>query len=172
MAVALSDGTIYFLESKAATNQDWVTAGGATFVDLTNFTEGTEYCKLSLPSYFKKGWGTGMEIINSGGGNSFQLRYNRRNYFLDFRGFETSVANADKVEQFFMHDNHTASSSSTYVDYYCIIRFTSTIFVNFTDQGGTRRDYCKGASSPGGFSEWNQDTPSIMALSFAFKSLW
>ena len=170
MAIALEDGMIYFLESEAGTNQDWI-AGGATTIDLTTFTEGTEYCKLPMPRRWVKNFDTGMDIIDSGGGNSFQLRYARRFYNILAEGIETSRANGDLVEKFFTIDAHTEASVSTYNDYYMVIRFTATSFVEFTDQTGARKDFCKGAVKNGSIT-WVEVNPINVIMRLNFKSIW
>lgn len=168
--IDLEDGHIYFLESDAGNNQNWI-AGGATTIDLTNFTEGTEYCKLEMPQRWVKSFNTGMEIINSGAGNSFQLRYARRFYNLLSNGIKTSLTNGDLVEKFFTIDAHTESSSATYKDYYIVIRFSATSFVNFTDQAGSRKDFCKGAVISGSMT-WDESSATTVAMRLNFNSIW
>ena len=173
MAIDLSDGYIYFIESDGGDNDDWIGdhAGDPDALDLTNYTEGTEYCKLEFPKRWKKIFNTGMNIYPSGGGVSFQLRPNRRFYQLLSQGIETSRANGDLVEGFFTINRHTASSATTYKDYYVIVRFGASDYVKFTDADGNRKEYCKGAVT-GGDVTWTENNPANVIISLSFDSIW
>ncbi len=171
MSIDLNDGYIFFIESDAVDNQNWVTVGDPDLINLVNFTEGEDYCKLKLPKEFRKWFTTGMEIVDSGGGNSYQLRWNRRAYKLLSTGIETSRANADLVEGFFMRDRHTSPSPTIYKDYYLIFRFAASDYVNFTDDGGTRREYCRGGVE-NGEEMWVYDNPKNYILKLNFRSIW
>ena len=164
----LSDGYIYFIESEAA-QQNWL--HDPDTIVIGNFTEGTHYCKLEFPQSWKKMFNTGMTIIPSGGGTSFQNRPNTRFYSLLSRGIETSRSNGDIVEGFFTIARHTASSIATYKHYYVIVRYTSSDYVLFTDHTGTRREYCKGAVLDGDVS-WNEANPQTVILRANFQSIW
>ena len=169
----LTDGYIYFVESESTGGDDWITdhAGDPDSLDLDLMTEGTEFCKLQIPERFSKSFVTGMIIVDSGGGNSYQERYERRSYATVTEGIETSRANADLVEQFFTIPRHTASSSTTYKEYYLIIRFGSSNYVNFTDNDGNRKEYCRGAVLSGSVS-WFKTRPQVALVKVNFKSIW
>ena len=172
MAIDLTDGYIYFVESNSD-NDDWITdhAGDPDSLDLTNYTEGTEYCKLKMPERFVKSFVTGMIIVDSGGGNSYQERYERRSYSILSEGIETSIYNADLVEKFFTIPRHTAASNDTYKEYYLIIRFGASNYVNFTDNDGNRKEYCRGAVLSGSVT-WSEAKPSAALVKLTFKSIW
>lgn len=165
---SLSDGYIYFIESEAA-QQNWL--HDPDNIVIGNFTEGTHYCKLRFPQKWRKAFDTGMTITPSGGGVSYQLRPNRRFYGLLAQGITTSRANGDVVEGFFTINRHTASSATTYKTYYLIIRFGASDYVNFTDEDGNRREYCKGAVVNGDVS-WSETDPANVIVRLNFESIW
>lgn len=168
MPIPLTVGYIYILESNGATNQNWV-AGGASTVDLTNFTEGTEYCKLEIPKKFVKSWSTGVQVMDPGGGGSVQVNWDKRVYTVQATGIETSIANAEKLDQFTMLAAHTDETS--YIDYYLIIKYGTTSYVMFTDFGGTRRDYCKGVIVNGSIM-WLDIQSQTAIAQFSWRSVW
>ena len=168
MAIPLTQGYIYILESNAATNQDWV-AGGAATIDLTNFTEGTEYCKLERPKKFVKGFSSGVQIMDPGGGGSVQVNWDKRIYTVQATGIETSVANAEKLDQFTMLAAHTGEDN--YIPYYLVFKYGTTSYVMFTDFGGTRRNYCKGVIVTGSIMWLEQDNLNAI-LQFSWRSIW
>ena len=171
MATNLSDQKIYFLESE---DDDWITdhAGDPDAIDLDGFSgEGVDWCKLEMPKMWKKSFGTGMVIVDSGGGYSFQERDNKRFYALLAEGILTSRANGDLVEQFFTNNRHTAAAEATYIQYYMIVRFAASDYVNFTDHVGNRKEYCKGSVLTGDLV-WNHLTPQAFLVRLNFRSVW
>jgi len=171
MGIALTPGHVYFLESDAAQNQDWI-AGGATTIDLTNFTEGTEYCKLELPQRWRKQFTTGIRVTDAGAGTSFDFRSARRGYGIVAGGIETSITNANLVEQFFMLDRHTSGASATFYDYYMVVIFSATVFVKFKDNSAsTMKDYCP-VRVTGGETIWSESTPQTVIFRATIRSVW
>ena len=165
--IPLTAGYIYILESNGATNQNWV-PGGASTIDLTTFTEGTEYCKLEMPKKIVKGWSTGVQVMDPGGGGSVQINWDKRVYTVQATGIETSIANAEKLDQFTMLASHTGETS--YIPYYLVIPYAAT-YVMFTDFGGTRRDYCKGVLVSGSVM-WLEQQYKTAIAQFSWRSLW
>jgi hypothetical protein len=141
---ALTAGYIYFLESDAGDNDDWITdhAGDPDLADISSHTDGTEICHLEIPQRFTKRMSTGIVTTPVGGGTSYSLRNEGRWYQVLARGIQTSRANAELVEKFFSIPRHTSGSSSTYVNYYLVIYFGTNDHVQFTDPSGNRKSYC------------------------------
>ena len=170
MAIALTDGNIYFLESDAA-NDTWITDhGDPDNIDLTSYTEGTEYCKLPLPRRIQKSFTTGIQVMDPGGGTSVQVNWQKKVYQVLAEGIETSVANANTVEKFFMTEAHTISDT-TYKDYYLVCKFGTNSYIDFTDDSGNRKQYCKGAVLTG-MCTWVQESPLTMVVSLQWRSIW
>jgi len=169
MAIALTPGYIYFLESDAGSNQNWV-AGGATTIDLTTFTEGTEYCKLKLPQRWRKRWSTGIKVTDAGGGSSFDRRASRRGYGMLPESFVTSVANANLIEKFFMIDRHTSGLAATFKDYYMVVIFTASSFAEFISAGSASLNYCP-VRALFGDSVWSDATPLVMSVRLNVRSV-
>ena len=167
MAVALTPGYIYFLESAAATNQNWI-AGGATTIDLTSFTEGTEYCKIELPQNWKKRFTTGIVVTDSGGGTTFSYNTGRRGYSILSQGLKTSVANADLVEKFFMIPAHV---SGVITNYYMVIIITATVFATFINAAGTSKNYCPVVCTSGEVN-WSESEPINAMIRLQVRSIW
>jgi len=173
MATSLSDGYIYLIESDSVANDDWITdhAGDPDSVDLSLFTAGTEYCKLEIPEEFQKGFHTGIVVEQGSAGSSYDLRSERRWYDLLASGIETSIANADLVDQFCMTAAHTSGDATTFERYYLIIRFAASNYVNFTDDSGNRKEYCKGVITDGRII-WQKSRPSLAMVRLNWRSVW
>lgn len=169
MAVDLTPRYIYFLESDAGDNQNWI-AGGATTIDLTNFTEGTEYCKLRIPQRWRKRWNTGIRVEDAGGGSSFDRRASRRGYSILPESFVTSVTNANLVEKFFMIDRHTSGRSDIFVPYYMVVIITATIFSEFISAASATLDYCP-VRVLFGDSVWDEAKPLLMTVRMSVRSV-
>ena len=144
LANDLVDGYIYFLESDAVRNQNWVPT--VADIDLAgNYTEGTHFCKLKLPKQWIKKMATGISIDDASGGKGYMTRTSRKSYIVTIIALEVIGAVAKLIETFFMSAAHTASSSTTFKQYYLIIRRSVSDYEEFTDASDTRQDYCKGA---------------------------
>ena len=165
----LTDGYIYLIESDAGDNQNWLHAPND--IVIGNFTEGTDYVKLQMPSQYKKNFFTGVVVKSGSGGNEYDLRSARRWYKILTQGIETSKTNADLIESFCMSERHTSGLTTTFVRYYLIIRESSTVYVKFTDSGGTRRDYCKGIVL-GGDVTWTKSRSLVAVIKLDFRSVW
>ena len=168
MATPLTTGYIYILESDAGRNQNWI-AGGPGTIDLDSFTEGTEYCKLEIPRKFVKGFSTGVQVMDGGGGSSVQVNWDKRVFTIQATGIEASIANAEKFDQFTMLKEHT--DEDVYVDYYLVIKYGTTSYVKFTDFGGTRRDYCKGVIVNGSIM-WLEQENQTAIVQLQWRSVW
>ena len=169
---ALSEGYIYFIESEAL-QQNWLT--NPHNIDLDNFTEGLHYCKIELPTRDQTGGVTGISIIDSGAGTSYDDRTNRYSYSGQNNGLITSRANVWLVDQFIMNSRHTAASPDTYMDYYMIKKYDTAdandSYEPFMDDTGTQRRYCKGAIL-NWHRTWMQSAPNYFSLFINFKSCW
>ena len=153
----LIDGHIYFLESDAVRNQNWVPTV-ANISLASNFTEGDDYIEMILPKQWIKAMWTGIKIEDASGGNSFMTRTSRKGYMLTIIALEVPGSAVDLIEQFFMSNTHTASSPSTFKQYHCIIRRSVTEYVKFTDSNDIRQDYLRGADPTQGGIEVNRKT--------------
>ena len=171
MATNLSDGYIYFIESDAADNQNWVTTPGN--IDLDNFTEGTDYCKLEIPKQWAKECYTGIQVEVASGGKGFQTRTSRRYYKVMIQSNEEIGSDIHNIDKFFTSDRHTASSSSTFTDYYLVIcrDESSNDFEEFTDSSNNRRDYCKGVVTKC-MIIWNESENLRGKVQIEFMSSW
>jgi len=174
MATAPTAGNIYLIESDGTDNDDWITdhGGDPDLLDLDLFTEGTDYCKIEMPKTWRKDFFTGIQISDSGGGESFDYRDERRGYRLLTQGLTTSRSNGEKVGEFIMAPRHTSGASATYHEYYLIIYFGVNDHVMFTDGSGNRKSYCLGAVTPNGSMIWNESTPSIYTIKLNWRSKW
>jgi len=173
MPVALTSGYIYFLESDAVDNQDWVIISSPTDpedIDLTNFTEGTEYCKLEIPQRWQKKFATGIIITDSGAGSSFAYHTGRRGYSILAEGIKSSVANADLVEKFFMIAAHNTAGAS-FNDYYMVIKFATNTYATFIDETSTSQKYCR-IRCQGGEVNWTESDPNTAIVRIQVRSLW
>ena len=169
---ALTEGYVYFIESEAA-QQNWLT--DPHDIVIGNFTEGTHYCKIELPKQWMRPFTTGIFITDSGSGTSYDFRSERYSYQFKPIGLVTSITNANYVDKFFMNTRHTASSSTSYYEYYMVVKLATadadTSYIMFTDNNGTQRRYCKGAAL-GGVMTWNHQNPQVYTVSINFKSKW
>jgi hypothetical protein len=170
MATDMVNGYIYFLESEAATNINWVpTVDNIILAAL--YTEGTEYVKLQIPESLKVAFKTGIIVIDSGGGSSFDYRPNRRAYNVLARGIETSRTNAATVRNFFMLDSHTSGAAATFKRYYMVIKYGTTTYEKFINAAGTAVDYCKGVVLDG-YTTWRDDEPLVATVHLNWRSVW
>jgi len=172
MAIAPTPGYIYLIESNAVDNDDWITdhGGDPDLLDLTDYTEGTEYVKLEIPQNFQKAFNTGIRVSDMVGGKSYDIRWMKRFYQLLAKGIETSVANADLIEGFIMSNRHTAGDSATFVRYYLIVYFGVNTHLKFTDASGNRQSYCKGVVLGGIINVIMANFYAIIQITF--RSVW
>lgn len=169
----LTEGYIYLIESEAADNQNWLT--NPHNIVIGNFTEGTDFCKIEIPQQHQKRFTTGITIIDSGAGTSYDDRSNRYSYSLDGQGLLTSKTNAALVDKFIMNSRHVSSSPSTYKYYYMVIKYDTAdadaSYEMFMDDTGTQRRYCKGAVLSGMY-RWVETDPLKNEVMVKFKSCW
>ena len=169
MATDLTHGYIYFLEKDAGDNQDWGNVVGD--IDLDNFTNGTDVVKLQIPQDFKIRGKTGINVIDSGGGRSYDERTNRRAYAMLSNGIETTIANAMTVVNFFMLDRHCSGASAIFKRIYAVIILFDGTYVPFIDSGSTPRDYCTGAVLDWEV-DWDQGDNVRATVRLNWKSVW
>jgi len=173
MATALTPGYIYLIESDDTDNDDWIAdhGGDPDHLDLTDYIEGEEYCKIEMPSNFIKNFITGIKVVDVSGGTSFDTKFEKRAYQTLANGLSTSRANGELVEQFIMAPRHTSGDSSVYKDYYLIFYFGVDDHVQFTDASGNRKSYCKGAVLSGSMI-WVESMPGLYTLKLIWRSIW
>jgi len=170
MATDMVIGYVYFLESNAADNINWVPTVDNIILSVL-YTEGTEYCKLQLPEELRISFNTGIIVDDAGGGEGFDFRTNRRFFEVLAKGIETSRANAATVRNFFMLDRHTVGTAATFKRYYMVVKYGTTTYEPFVDHTSTVRDYCKGVVLNGD-SMWRADTPLIAIVRLNWHSTW
>lgn len=170
MATDMVSGYIYFVESDAADNIDWVHTVDNIILAVL-YTEGTEYVKLQIPKNFKIRGKTGIEVFDSGGGSSFDERSNRRAYQMLADGVETTIANAARVVNFFMLDRHCSGASATFKRVYMVIKLFDGTYFPFRDASSTSRDYCKGVVLDWELN-WDDDDPLRATVRLNWRSVW
>ena len=170
MATDMVNGYIYFIESDAAQNINWVPTVDNIILSVL-YTEGTEYVKLQMPEQLKIAFKTGIIVTDSGGGSSFDYRPNRRAYQTLAQGIETSRANAATVRNFFMLDRHTSGAAATFKRYYMVVKYGTTTYEPFINAAGTSVDYCKGVILDG-YTIWNEDDPLVATVYLNWRSVW
>ena len=170
LANDLVDGYIYLLESDAVRNQNWVPTV-ANIGLVANYTEGTDYFKLKLPKQWIKNFGTGIDIDDASGGKSYMTRTSRKSYTVTFQDLEVIGSDVALIEQFLMDIDHTASSPSTFKQYYLIIRRSITDYEKFTDASDTRQDFCKGVVLECEIT-WHESQSQIATIRIVFRSNW
>ena len=170
----LTPGYIYFIESDAGDNQNWLTVStppDPEDIVIGDFEEGTDFCKLEIPSNFRIQGVTGLTVTHVGGASSYMLRYNKRAYRIMNQGIETSRANAILVTDFIMHDRHTASASATFKQYYLVIKEATDAYEKFVDQADVSQKYCKGVIL--NFSKtWSESDPITRMIQINWESTW
>ena len=175
MAIALTPGYIYLIESvdDLEVGNDFITddAGDPDDIDLTNYVEALDYCKIEMPQQFTKKFQTGIVVTDVSGGISFERRWERRAYAILARGLPTSRSNGDLVEQFLMSARHTSGTAATYKPYYLIFYFGVNDHSPFSDADGNRKSYCKGVVTNGALI-WNQAKPNLYNIQLNWRSVW
>lgn len=167
----LTPGYIYFIESDAIDNQDWLHL--PENIVIGNFTEGTHYCKIELPKVLRVRFGTGVQVNDAGGGTSFDYRSNMKGYAPLLNGLVTSRTNVRYIDSFIMKDRHTSGSSSTFVRYYMIIKFGTNDYWPFVDADDNQRDYCRGAIPQGGGEYiWKESDSFNITVNLNWRSIW
>ena len=164
------NGYIYFLESDATDNINWVPTVDNIILGAL-YTEGTEYCKLELPKKLSIGFNTSIEVTHAGGGSSFDFRPNRRFFDALAQGIETSRANAATVRNFFMLDRHTSGAAATFKRYYMVVKYGTTTYEKFIDHSSTSRDYCKGVVL-NCETLWKESEPLVATIRINWASVW
>ena len=173
MATSLSDGFIYFVESEAVGGDDWINdhAGDPDAIDLDAMTEGTEYCKLEIPRRFRIQFNTGIVVTDAGGGTSFDDRASKRGFTMLNEGVSTTRANANLITKFFMIDRHTSGLSATFKNYYLIIRFAASDYIEFIDHNNASKEYCPVRVS-NGETIWDNSAPATSTIRINCRSIW
>ena len=162
-------GYIYFLESDATDNINWVHTVDNIILGAL-YTEGTEYVKLQIPKGFKIKGKTGIIVTDSGAGRSFDYRPNMRAYAMLANGVETTIANAARVANFFMLDRHTSGAAAVFKRYYCVIKHAAGYYP-FIDASSTSRDYCKGVVLDWEV-DWDDDDDKRDTIRLNWRSVW
>ena len=172
MATTLTVGKIYFIESEAA-QQDWITnnAGDPDAIDLDQFTEGTHYVSVEIPTGFTRNSFTGAIVTPSGAGKSYDERNATRFYKTLQRGIQSTLANANLVDKFVMDDRHTSGASATFKRYYMIVYFGTNSHLEFTDGSNNRKSYCKGIILSVA-TQWVESENLVFTLRINWESVW
>lgn len=170
MATDMVIGYVYFLESDAAQNINWVPTVDNIILSVL-YTEGTEFVKLQLPEELRIGFDTSIVVDNAGGGEGFDFRPNRRAYDALAKGIETTRVNAERVMNFFMLDRHTVGAAATFKRYYMVIKYGATTYGQFVDHTSTIRDYCK-IVVLGGDLLWRRDDYDRAIVRLNVASVW
>ena len=169
MATDMVTGYIYFVESDATNNINWVPTVDNIILGAL-YTEGTEYVKLQIPQHYKTQFVTGIIIKASGAGMSFTERNAARFYQMLANGIETTRANAEQVMNFFMLDRHTSGASATYKQVYMVVKHSSG-YVQFVNAASTAVNYCKGAVVSGEL-DWDESDPLRATIKLNWGSIW
>ena len=172
MATALSDGKVYLIESDAADNQNWAPTPGN--IDLDNFVQGDEYCVLNLPKRWTKKGMTGIQVSTASGGDGFMNRTYRRAYMVQIAANEEIGANAHYVDEFIMNNRHTATSGTTFTDYYLVIcrdEDGANGFELFTNDSGSQVGYLKGVVTEYQIT-WLEGQNLRANIQFTFVGTW
>ena len=175
MAIALTPGYIYLIESvdDLEVGNDFITddAGDPDDIDLTNYVEALDYCKIEMPQQFTKKFQTGIAVTDASGGISFERRWEKRAYAITMRGLSTTRANGALIDQFLTSARHTSGTVATYKTYYLILYFGVNDHGIFTDADGNRKSYCKGVVTNGALI-WNQSRPNLYNVQLNWRSVW
>lgn len=170
MATDMVIGYIYFVESNAVDNIDWVPTVDNIVLGAL-YTEGTEYCKLQIPEEIVIDAFTSIEATHTGGGTGFQTRPNARFYEALSKGIETSRSNAATVRNFFMLDRHTSGAAATYRQVYLVVKYSAAGYEKFVDHDSTSRDFCKGVV-PHVKTVWRKDDYDRAMVFIDWISTW
>lgn len=168
----LNSGSIYLIESDAVDNDNWIGdhAGDPDQIDMTNYTEGTEYAEISKILGYNQAFRTGVKVADVGSGTSYETKYGRRNYIVPVRGLVSSLASANLLQKMCMIPRHTEITG--YKRYYLIIKFATGSYVQFVDNDGNDKKYCRGIVIPGGIIKWSDSEPLVWNVSLTFRSVW
>ena len=170
MGTDMVAGHIYFLESNATDNVNWVPTVD-NIILAGNYTEGTEYVKLPMPQKLKIQFKTGITVTDSGAGSSFDFRSNRRAFQALAEGVESSRTNAAVVRNFFMLDRHTSGAAATFKRYYMVAKYSATGYEKFVNAASAIVDYCRGVVVDG-FTAWVEDEPLVAKVFLNWRSVW
>lgn len=164
MATGLSTG-IYIIESDSA-NQDWVTSSGdPEDIDLSNFTEGDEYCFLEVTDEFKSKLTNIWNDQIFAGGSGFAAAIEERSDEVEISGVFLTTAEATKVKKFWT--KHTSLSDN---DIYLIIRYAEDSYEPFYNSSRTEKKYCKGIFKDLQVGRDNEEL--IREFKAVFKAIW
>lgn len=119
---------------------------------------------------YGQGFRTGVKVVDVGAGTSYETKSARRSYIVPVRGIVSSVASANKVQKMCMIDRHTTITG--YKRYYLIIKFATSSYVEFVDNDGNDKKYCRGIIIPGGRITWSDSDPLVWNVSLTFRSVW
>lgn len=165
----LTDGRIYFIESDAGDNQNWL--DDPDTIVIGNFTEGIHFCQIEIPDGFSIVGFTGAIVTPSGSGKSFADRNARRFYQTLGQGILTSIANSNLVDKFLLSDRHVSGSSAVYVDYYMIIYFGTDLHMGFIDDNDVQQSYCKGIAESV-VRQWSSSDSLNINVKIKWDSEW
>lgn len=171
----LTEGNIYVIESIGDLGGDdfIVThAGDPEDIVIGNYTEGTSYFKIPLPTQWALSGNTGTEITSGSAGNEFYAtRSAMRGYRGTIQGIVTSVAAVNFIDEFIMADRHTSGATATFKQPYLIIKFATDSYIKFTDSTSTQQKYCKGTPIKDSL-QWRKSKNLTFTVSFAWRSVW
>lgn len=162
-------GYIYVLESNED-NVSWVPTVDNIVLGAL-YTEGEEYVKLQIPQDFKVKGKTGIVVVDSGGGHSYDDRPNKRAYAVLANGIETTIANGMQVANFFMLDRHCSGAEAVFKRYYLVIRLFDGTYVPFIDQNSDPQDYCKGVVLDWEV-DWDEGDNQRVTVRLNWRSVW
>lgn len=163
----VSPYTLYFFESDAVRNQNWVPT--VANIVIGNFTNGEDYISMDYPLEKAKQGYSGLKITDLANATSFIIKKGKRGYFVDVRSRLYTKATMDYVDEFFLRNEHVKAVN--YKDIYMVIVAAATVYEKFTDNSGTRRDYLQCALfTPVRTKERNQMGKSSWDVSFTIKS--
>ncbi len=169
----LTPGYIYLIEAQGDLGGDdfIVThAGDPEDIVIGNYTEGLSYAKLQIPKQFVKNFITGAVVKTGSGGNQYFEMSAKRSYTLLAEGIETTVANADLVDEFCMSERHTSGIPGAFKQYYLVIKLAVNSYVKFTDSEGNRQKYCRGIILNGSIIHIMKQFRATVRLNWA--SVW
>lgn len=142
MATPLETRGIYFIESDAGDNQDWVAAtGDPEDIDLDNFNEGTDYCYFEIVASFSEKLKNKWNKTPFPNASSFVAPMEERE---EKFGFEADFTNdnrskINKIKEFWI--KHTNISDN---GYYVIVKYNTDDYEPFWDDSRAEKKYCKG----------------------------
>ena len=173
MAIALTVGRWYLIESDSAANQDWITnnSGDPDLIDLTTFTEGLEFITVKIPRRFAVRGKTGAIVTPSGAGESYDKRKEARFYNILVQGILSTRTQYGLIDKFLMTSRHTSGTPGVFKRYYLIFYFGVNDHILFTDANSVQQSYCKGIVSDWEVV-WVDARNQISVVRMNFWSVW